>query len=58
MRNSKGFIYPYKVYIKFHYDKNHGHVFCAIVNKVKALYPFNNKQKQYFDEMMTIVTDE
>jgi hypothetical protein len=43
--------------IKFHYDRKYGHVYTAIFNKVKVVYPFANKLKYYCDEVMTIITD-
>ncbi|CDW79589.1 pas domain s-box family protein [Stylonychia lemnae] len=58
MKNQEGYILPCKVFIKFHYDKVYGHVFCAVINKTKQLYPFNNKKKHNFNEMMTIITDD
>jgi PAS domain S-box-containing protein len=33
IKNASGYIMPFKCYIKFHYDKQFGHVFCAIINK-------------------------
>ena len=36
----------------------HGHVFCAIINKVKDLHPFNNKQKHNYNDILTVMTDE
>jgi hypothetical protein len=36
----------------------YGHVFCAVVNKAKVFYPFKNKKKHHFDEILTIITDE
>lgn len=49
---------PLKIYIKFHYDKVYGHVFVAIMNKVKHLYPFTNKKKHRHEEILTFITDE
>lgn len=46
-----------KVFVKFHYDKKFGHVFTAIVNKIKHVYPYNNNKKYYCEEIMTIMTD-
>ena len=58
LKNANGYIEPFKVYIKFHYDKIHGHVFVAIVNRTKVLHPFNNKKKNNFNDIMTFVTDD
>lgn len=44
MKNKNGHIIPVKVYVQFYYDKTHGHVFCAVINKVKQLFPFKNKK--------------
>ena len=58
MKNAQGYIQPFKVLIKFHYDKQHGHVFCAIINKNTHFCPFKNKKRLNFDEVLTIMTDD
>eukprot|EP00347_Sterkiella_histriomuscorum_P022240 403331180 len=58
MKNSEGYIIPMKVYIKFHYDKVYGHVFVAVMNKVKHAYPFTNKKKYNHNEILCFLTDE
>lgn len=58
MKDAHGYIRPFKVYIKFHYDMQYGHVFCGIVNRTKHFYPFKNKKKINWDDVMTIMTDD
>ena len=58
MKNANGYISPYKCYIKFHYDKQYGHVFCGIVNTTKHFHPFKNKKKLAFNDVLTFMTDD
>ena len=49
---------PVSVFVKFHYDRHFGHVFVAIINRTKFLYPFSNKKKYYAEEVMMVITDD
>lgn len=49
---------PCLVYVKFHYDKQFGHVFVGMINKVNQMFPFSNHKKYLPEELMVIMTDE
>ena len=58
IKNSKGYIAPIKLYLQFYYDKTYGHVFCAVLNKNKSVYPFKNKKLYGPKDLMIIMTDD